>query len=451
MLVIGGTWTLMYNSDLLLGAIMAVFGRVRRLTPVLKTAISYPLTNRFRTGMTVAMFSLVVFTLVVMATLTNAFSQVLNDEEAFGGGFDLRAQTLRINPVEDMATAIQGAETLDIDDFQVVANQSILALAAKQVKPVDEKFESYPVRGFDDEFLAHNTYEFAIIAEGYGSAREVWQALADTPGLAVVDPIPVPTRDNFGFQAGVPDFKLEGFFIEDKTFRPVKVEVLDEATGETVTLTIIGVLKETFPPFMFGVGTSQKALTDAFGAQAQPTVHFFGLAENADVDAIADALEVTFLMNGMEADVLAEELDKLVGTQLTFNYILQGFIGLGLVVGVAALGVISARSVVERRQQIGVLRAIGFQRGMVQISFLLESSLVALLGIGLGSILGLILAYNIIQNIATEGNLENIQFAVPWLNLTVIFLIAYGASLLTTFLPARQASRLYPAQALRYE
>jgi putative ABC transport system permease protein len=39
---------------------------------------------------------------------------------------------------------------------------------------------------------------------------------------------------------------------------------------------------------------------------------------------------------------------------------------LGLIVGVAALGVISARSVVERRQQIGVLRAVGFRRGMVQ-------------------------------------------------------------------------------------
>ena len=37
--------------------------------------------------------------------------------------------------------------------------------------------------------------------------------------------------------------------------------------------------------------------------------------------------------------------------------------GLGLIVGVAALGVITARAVVERRQQIGVLRAIGFRSG----------------------------------------------------------------------------------------
>ena len=45
----------------------------------------------------------------------------------------------------------------------------------------------------------------------------------------------------------------------------------------------------------------------------------------------------------------------------------MGFMGLGLIVGVAALGVISARAVVERRQQIGVLRAIGFRRRMVQL------------------------------------------------------------------------------------
>ena len=62
---------------------------------------------------------------------------------------------------------------------------------------------------------------------------------------------------------------------------------------------------------------------------------------------------------------------------------------LGLVVGVAALGVISARAVVERRQQIGVLRAIGFRQGMVQAVFLIESSFIALTSIVAGTILGL--------------------------------------------------------------
>ena len=51
--------------------------------------------------------------------------------------------------------------------------------------------------------------------------------------------------------------------------------------------------------------------------------------------------------------------------------------GLGLVVGIAALAVVASRAVVERRQQIGMLRAIGYQRGMVALSFLFESGFIA--------------------------------------------------------------------------
>ena len=72
--------------------------------------------------------------------------------------------------------------------------------------------------------------------------------------------------------------------------------------------------------------------------------------------------------------------------------------GLGLLVGVAALGVVSARAVVEHRQQIGVLRAMGFRRGAVQGALLLESSCVAFTAIVVGSVLGLILAANIVHD-----------------------------------------------------
>ena len=87
---------------------------------------------------------------------------------------------------------------------------------------------------------------------------------------------------------------------------------------------------------------------------------------------------------------------------------------LGLVVGVAALGVISARSVVERRQQIGVLRAIGFQRGMVQLSFLLEASFIALTAIVIGSALGLTVARNVIADSADQPSYQGaLHFARP--------------------------------------
>ena len=74
------------------------------------------------------------------------------------------------------------------------------------------------------------------------------------------------------------------------------------------------------------------------------------------------------------------------------NMILQGFMGVGLLAGVAALGTLSTRAVVERRRQIGVLRALGFSARAVGGGLLVESAVVALLGAGLGVGVGLFVA-----------------------------------------------------------
>ncbi len=49
-IVIGASWLIVYNADLLLGGLASTLGRVRRVAPVLKMAMAYPLRNRFRTG-----------------------------------------------------------------------------------------------------------------------------------------------------------------------------------------------------------------------------------------------------------------------------------------------------------------------------------------------------------------------------------------------------------------
>jgi putative ABC transport system permease protein len=164
---------------------------------------------------------------------------------------------------------------------------------------------------------------------------------------------------------------------------------------------------------------------------------------------MAEKLEDEFKENGFKADSLEAIIRANASVRLGFNRLLQGFMGLGLVVGIAALGVIAARSVVERRVQIGVLRAIGFRRGMVQLTFLFESSLIALLGILLGFALAFGLSIGIINEIGES--VEGMSYQVPWGTATTVALVAYGASLLTTFVPAWQASRIYPAEALRLD
>ena len=145
-------------------------------------------------------------------------------------------------------------------------------------------------------------------------------------------------------------------------------------------------------------------------------------------------------------------LEETTGASYTLNMLILGFMGLGLIVGVAALGVISARAVVERRQQIGVLRSIGFRRGMVQLIFLLESSFIALTAIVVGTALGLIVAYNVVSDVAEQPSWQGaLHFTVPWLHMAIVFVAVFAAALATTLAPAARAARVYPAEALRYE
>jgi putative ABC transport system permease protein len=193
-----------------------------------------------------------------------------------------------------------------------------------------------------------------------------------------------------------------------------------------------------------------KATLDGISPDPLPlTTYRFRLGEGVDAGVSAESLEAAFLANGLETQLLADELEEDRQANVALNNLLQGFMASGLLVGIAALGVISLRSVVERRQQIGVLRAIGYRRSMVLASFLMESSFIALLGIFLGVGLGTLLAFNLVTFIGEQ--IPGLRFSMPWFQIGLIVTLAYLFSLLTTFLPARQASRIYPAQALRYE
>ena len=448
-IVIGASWLIVYNADLLLGALASTLGRAQRVAPVLKMAMAYPLRNIFRTGVMLAMFTLVVFTLVVGATTTDSFVQSANDLRAFGGGFDVRATASPAAPITDMHAALARAPGLRPADFRVVASESTLAVKARQTGTTAIA-ETYAVHGVDTPFLQNTTYQFSAKATGYPTSAAVWRALRTQPGLAVVDPFVAPRKSNYNF-AAPPKFHLRGFYVEDKTFAPIGVQIRDPQTGRKTTLKVIGVLSDNVPLSMIGIWTSQRTLSATFGARVQPTSYLFALRPGVDAKATAKHLESAFLANGMQADALKDVLRDTVSANLTFDRLIMGFMGLGLIVGVAALGVISARSVVERRQQIGVLRSIGFRRTMVEAIFLLESAFVALTSILVGTGLGLIVAHNVIADSQRQGTFANLAMQVPWVTLVVIFATVLAIAMATTLVPARRAARVYPAEALRYQ
>ena len=445
LLVVGSTWLVTYNADLLLGLVTRLASRSRAAAPVVKMAVTYPLRSRFRTAVTLSMFTLVVFTLVTGTTISTSFIRAFDDLERFGGGFDVRATTAPALAVDDLKSALP--EELR-DDVVAVGSQSFVPVDAAQ-DGSGADFASYPLRGVDAGFVGATTYGFSAMATGYGSAAEVWDALSLDPGLAVVDGFVVPRRQNWG-AAVPPDFQLTGFFLEDETFDPIPVTVRDAQTGTELHVTVIGVLSDTTPFEMAGITVSQDVLAP-LGDRATPNVHHLVLRPGADPDATASTLEGAFLDRGLEAESYRAVLDEAVGSSLTFNYLVLGFMGLGLLVGVAALGVVSARAVVERRQQLGVLRAIGFQPAMIRHALLLESSFVSLTAIVVGAALALVISSNVVADAAEQPGFEELALVVPWQTLAVVFGVVFLAALGTTLFPALRASRVYPAEALRYQ
>ena len=450
-MVAAAVWTVMYNSDLIVKALTAASSGAGRLRPVMVTAVAYPMSARFRTGLTLAMFALVIFTLIVVSILTEAFGATEDNVAIATGGWDIEGRLNATTPIGNIRHAIDESPDLRREDFAAIGGFTTVPIEARQKGAEEQRWQFYAARAADDAFLAATRHRLKLIADGYGPSEEqVWEALREDPTLAVVDALVVPSRDDFGGD-GIP-FQLEGLYYEDKTMSPIDIEVRDPRTGNVVPITVIGVMDvitDNFGNIGFGMFTSKANLDEVLPFPVPITNYRFRLADQADPAQVARALDLTFRENGLEAEVLKDLVDEQNAANRAFNNLFTGYMGMGLMVGIAALGVISLRAVVERRQQIGVLRAIGYRRRMIQLSFLLESSFVALLGIAIGVGLGTILSYNLVKDI--QDDIETLRFRFPWLQIIIIVAVAYIFSLLTTFLPARQASRIYPAEALRYE
>ena len=65
--------------------------------------------------------------------------------------------------------------------------------------------------------------------------------------------------------------------------------------------------------------------------------------------------------------------------------------------------------------------------------------------------MGSIISWNIVNDVREFEGVEGLTFRFPWVQIIIIVGVAYIFSLAATLLPARQASRIYPAEALRYE
>jgi len=453
-------WLIMNNSELLLALSNKTFGRISGLQATFKTAIAYPVSAPFRTGLTVSMFGLVIFTLMIFAVLNNINNVSIEQPNRVTGGYDIVAsvrQEFSMNS-EEFQNVIKNSPNLDIEKFEVVAQSVSIPAIAREIDSEKKYFSNLSIRLVDDIYMKTTLLEFARVHPDYrGDPSIVWNALAASPNFAVISNSTLPTNDPF--EPSISSYLELDSISQDseKDFWPVNgihVEILSrEGSGEPVDVEIIGIIdpladQQDFSRSVYIVTGESIGKSLISEIQRYDT---YSIRLNPEVLAsdVIPYLESEFLERGMSALSTIEQIERSLETGAAFNKLFQGFMGLGLVVGVIAIGVLSIRSVVERKQAIGTMRAIGYRARMVWLSFLLESLYITLLGIAIGLGLGALTSWNIFNEIAK--NVDGISYKIPWLNVLVIVAITVFFALLSSFLPSKQASKIYPAEALRYE
>lgn len=170
-----------------------------------------------------------------------------------------------------------------------------------------------------------------------------------------------------------------------------------------------------------------------------------------------DAYNAAMRQQGEEDKVIL--YTDMVGTLMTsvteiismVSHLLIAFVGISLVVSSIMIGIITYISVLERRKEIGILRAIGASKHNVSQVFNAETFIIGLCSGVMGVVLCLVLLIPgnmLIHHLA--GN-ANVVAALPPLGALILIVLATLLTMLGGLIPARSAAKSNPVKALRSE
>ncbi len=442
-LVLAGILLVMFNSDILLKALQQILGWNKSTRAVLKTAIAYPMDSKMKTGMTLGMFSLIIFVVTVIAmfsSILGAQNDAMLDQQS--GGYDIVGNTNPSTPFENLSKDTLPTELQDIDIEQL----ETLSIAYLTVQDYDSnkttlgffgspglmKVEQYPLLGASDTFLSNNGFTLTERDDRYATDREAWEALNEDSSYCIVD------GTKLSYSEDVMSSDMVGVY-------PGSTITVTDMGGQNRTrdLTVIGIMDQMF--FFQGIMVKKDVVRNEYGGV--DSIMLVELGEGENIESVAKAFEVSYIELGLQTTDLLEMINGIISVMSNFMYLFEGFLGIGLLIGIAGIGIISYRNVIERRQQIGMLRAIGFKKSMIARSFIIETSFITVLAIFIGVLFGIGTGWQMYNDTysGTGGS-----FVIPWLSLIIISLIAYFATLIFTFYPSVAASKIPPAEALRY-
>jgi putative ABC transport system permease protein len=224
-----------------------------------------------------------------------------------------------------------------------------------------------------------------------------------------------------------------------------------ERTGVSVWLgehwfTVVGILDpvELAPDLDAAALIGLPIARELFGADGSAS-SIFVRAEPDDLDDVLQVLGATANPEHpeeVEASRPSDALEARAAAKTAFTSLFLGLGAVALLVGGVGIANVMVISVLERRSEVGLRRALGATKGHIRLQFLMESFLLA----GIGGVAGVTLGTLVTAVYAAERGWD---VAVPWYVPVggVVAALAIGA--VAGLYPAMRAARLAPTEALR--
>jgi putative ABC transport system permease protein len=447
-LIFGGIGVIALNLSSLLRPLQWLSTRARRFVPMMRMALAYPGSKPTRTSFTILMFTVVLFVVTLMHVMIGLFSASMEDMSEFEfGGFDILVFPNPANPIPDLEERIRASDMPELARLEHVTGFHFASFHLPEYRQADYAdrgghnalADETPLReqviGVDEVFLRQTTTILIERAPEYGTDRDVWLAMEENSDLIVVDD----------------RYRADSASRNRPPLRPGDtLTMYNPESGETAEKQVAGIMQAQifWQTPMRGILMNAQAIQDDPGAGGigAPVMYLVSIGSGIDDRAVGAAIEREFVESGVQATSVGGMIDE-EQQWLSFMRIIQGFLGFGLFVGVAGLAVVATRAVHQRRRDIGTLRAIGFRRGMILGYFLAEASVVAIIGILLGTGIGSLSSVILFRYVLPEGN--NIEFTYPTTEVVLTSLGIFVVALVFTVLPAIRASRLSVVEALR--
>lgn len=431
-MVVGGLLVFFSLLPLLLRLLKPRRNSRGTFVPTLRQAFAYPAEKKIRTALSLSLFSFVIFGIVSVSILgsmiNTAAVRTVNDQS---GGYNFVTYSANGGNMSSalaadthVASSIAYSSLIyDVSTAFTYSNGGLSTFA-------------YPLIGMplwgSSPFYSHNSYSFDSYARNYSSPAAVWYAVAHNSSLAVIDmTLAGLSEGNFGQSSPIQQkvgigSQLTLYGLNHTSMKVTVVGILNEfglqgAFVSEQVLTRLGILGSSFPVLMVKVKPG-----------ISPT--------SVSIQVRKDLVSYNPVV--IDLSLITEQLTMAIDGIVEMTEI---FIAMGLVAGTAGLGIIAMRSVVERYQQIGLLRALGFTRRMVSGSFLLEFVFIALSGSLIGVVMSLLNGYIISQRLS---NLLSFDYYPS--TIAALVLISIGLTIVSVLSSVRAVSRIEPSSALRY-